>query len=193
MLMAGLLFKWLLVASGWFIPGIEGGRALHANASEQIVVSDNLFIGNAIHPFYVSVTEINQNAADKTLEISCKMFAEDLEQILEKNNKTILDITTEKDKNSFDKYIPDYVGKNLVISVDGKPVKLSYIGFEREKESAYCYFQVDNISSAKKIDINNSLLYDFNDNEINIMHVTINGSRKSTKVNYPEKAASLSW
>ena len=193
MLMAGLLFKWLMLTVCGFSPETQGGNGLQPDIPIQIVVSNNLSITGVPHPFYVSVTEINHNAADKTLEISCKMFTEDLEEILEKNNKTILDITVEKDKSAFDKYIPDYVAKNLVISVDGKPVKLSYVGFEREKESVYSYFQIDNISSVKKIDISNSILYDFNENEINIMHVTINGNRKSTKVSFPEKSASLTW
>ena len=191
--MAGLLFKWLILAACWVSPEMKGGNRLGANLSQQMIVSDNLSNASVVHPFYVSVTEINHNAADKTLEISCKMFTEDLEEILEKNNKTILDITVEKDKSAFDKYIPDYIAKNLVLTVDGKPVKLTYIGFEREKESVYSYFQVDHISFVKKIDIINSILYDFNENEINIMHVTVNGNRKSTKVSFPEKAANLSW
>ena len=191
--MAGLLFKWLLLTSWWFPSQTQGGEGLQVVVPEQMIVLDNLSDNKILHPFYVSVTEINHNAADKTLEISCKMFTEDLEEILEKNNKTVLDITLEKDKSAFDRYIPDYVARNLVIIVDGKPVKLSYVGFEREKESVYSYFQVDNVSSVKKMDINNSILYDFNENEINIMHVTVNGNRKSTKVSFPEKAASLSW
>ncbi len=48
------------------------------------------------HPFYVSVTEINHNAKEQTLEISCKMFAEDLEEILKKNYKTAIDLSAEK-------------------------------------------------------------------------------------------------
>ncbi|MFL5742393.1 MAG: DUF6702 family protein [Flavisolibacter sp.] len=147
----------------------------------------------SIHPFYISVTEINHNAKDKTLEISCKMFAEDLEVQLEKNYRTTLDISSEKDKASFDKYIPDYLGQHFSLSVDGKPVKLVYVGFEKEKESAYCYFQVNGVSSVKKIDLVNSLLYDFNDQQINIMHVTVNGQRQSTKLNYPDKQVSLSF
>ena len=73
--------------------------------------------------------------------------------------------------------------------VDGKPVKLTYIGYETEKESAHCYFQVDHIATVKKIEISNSILYDFIDSETNIMHVTVNGTRKSGKVSYPEKDA----
>ena len=145
------------------------------------------------HPLYVSVTEINHNAAEKTLEISIKVFSDDLEQILEKNNNTQLDIAAEKDKAHFNQYIPSYFDKNLVLTVDGKAVKLSYVGFEIDKESALCYFEVKNIPSVKKVDITNSILYDFNDSEMNIMHVTVGGNRKSSRVNYPDKAASFQF
>ena len=40
------------------------------------------------HPFFVSVTEMNHNAKDKTLEISCKLFADDFEKGLEQVYKT---------------------------------------------------------------------------------------------------------
>lgn len=44
-----------------------------------------LMAGKPTHPFHVSVIEINHNAADKTLEISCKIFTDDFEKILAKN------------------------------------------------------------------------------------------------------------
>jgi hypothetical protein len=145
------------------------------------------------HPFYIAVTEINHNAKDRTLEISCKMFADDLEQILEKNYKKALDISLDKDKPLFDQYIPDYIARHLTLVVDGKPVKPAYLGFEKEKESAFCYFQANDIPAPKKIGISNSILYDFNEGQINITHVTVNGSRQSIKLNYPEKDANFSF
>ncbi|HEU4472678.1 MAG TPA: DUF6702 family protein, partial [Flavisolibacter sp.] len=82
--MALILFKWslsamLLLASA-FPVGAGSGQAY------------------SFHPFYISVTEVNHNRADKTLEISCKIFADDLEETLEKSYKTQLDISAEKDK-----------------------------------------------------------------------------------------------
>ncbi len=145
------------------------------------------------HPFYVSVTEINHNASTKSLEISCKFFAEDLEQILEKDYKASLDISAPKDKAAFDKDIPDYVGKRLLLTIDGKAVGLKYVGFEKDKESAYAYFEVDNIASVKAISATNSLLHDFIDQQINIMHVTVGGKRQSTKLDYPDVKASFSF
>lgn len=143
------------------------------------------------HPFYIAVTEINHNAKDQDLEISCKLFADDLEQILEKNYRTTLDISAERDKASFDKLIPDYVNRHLALVVDGRAVSLVYVGFEKEKESAYCYFQVNKVAAPKKIDLTNSLLHDFNSSQINIIHITVNGKRQSTKLDYPDTRATI--
>lgn len=173
--MAAILYKWFLLSCSWVFAGMRPADAAH------------------LHPFYISVTEINHNAKDKTLEISCKMFAEDLEQTLEKNYKTQLDFSAEKDKAAFDKLINDYVSKHLSVAVDGRPVRLTYIGFEQEKESAYGYFQIDNVASLKKLDISNSILFDFTEEEINIVHAVVNGKRQSTKLNYPEKQASFQF
>lgn len=146
-----------------------------------------------LHPFHISVTDINHNSKDKSLEISCKFFADDFEQTIEKNYKTPLDITAGKDKASFDKYIPDYIGRHLVFAVDGKPVKLDYVGYATEKESVHCFFSVPNIASVKKADITNNLLHDFTNDQINIMHMTINGKRQSISLNYPAAKASFQF
>lgn len=146
-----------------------------------------------LHPFYVSFTEVNHNAAEKSLEVSCKFFADDFEQTLETAYKKTLDISSDKDKTSFDRFIPDYVGKHLLFSVDGKPVTLTYVGYEKESESVYCYFEVTGIAGMKRIEFTNTLLYDFSKEQINIMHATVDGKRKSGKVSYPESKISYQW
>ncbi|MGZ3952849.1 MAG: DUF6702 family protein [Flavisolibacter sp.] len=173
--MASILYGWLMLYASLFTCPAKAEPAL------------------AKHPFYIAVTEINLNTSDKTLEVSCKMFADDLEQTLEKRNHTELDISAEKDKGKFNSYIPAYIKSHLSLSVDGKATNLSYIGFEKEKESAYCYFQVENVSSLKKLEVNDSILHDFTSEQINIIHVTVNGKRQSTKLDYPSTNASFSF
>ncbi len=145
------------------------------------------------HPFYIAVTEINQNVKDKTLEVSCKMFAEDLESILQKNYKTTLDLSSEKNKIVLDRLIADYIGKHLWIAVNGQPVVLKYLGFEKEKESAYCYFEVTGIPDINKVEVTNQILYDFNNSQVNIIHVVVKGKRQSMKLDYPEKLANFNF
>jgi hypothetical protein len=145
------------------------------------------------HPFYISVVEINHNAADKTLEISCKIFTNDFERTLEKNYKSKVDLSNPKDKTSTDKWINDYIKKHLSIKADNKEVNFSYLGFEKEDEAIYSYFEVDNMTSVKKLDITNSILQDFSNQQINIIHCMVAGKRQSTKLEYPKTEASFSF
>jgi hypothetical protein len=67
------------------------------------------------------------------------------------------------------------------------------VGFEKEKESVYCYLEVANVPSLKKISISNSILYDFKKEQINIIHVMVDGKRQSVKIDYPQNLANFSF
>ena len=141
------------------------------------------------HPFHVSVVEVEHNATDKTLEISCKIFTDDFETILAKNYKSKVDLINPPNKAAMDTLVKKYILSHLSIKVNGKPVFLNYIGYENEKEAAYGYVEVENISSVSKLEITNSILFDKFDDQVNIMHVKAGGDRKSTRLNYPDKDA----
>lgn len=146
------------------------------------------------HPFFVCVVEINHNATDKTLEITCKIFIDDFQKTLGKlNNKVSIDLINPKDKVSVNAMVGEYVKNHLSIKADGKQVNLQYLGYEISEEAAWSYFQVDNIPSVKKIDVVTSLLHDYTDKQVNIIHVIVGGERKSTKLDYPNTVANFSF
>ncbi len=147
----------------------------------------------AAHPFYISVTEMSLNAKTKSLEISCKMFAEDIEEVLKQNYKTSVDLGNDKLQAQNNKLINDYLLKHFSINIDAKPAVLKFVGFEKENESIYCYFEVMNVPAIKKLVVNDSILQDYKQEQINIIHAIINGNRKSTKLNFPENQASFSF
>ncbi len=180
--MVDIKFKWLLCSCFFVLTALRP-------APSTTKPEENHEAGK--HPFYISVTEINHNASEKSLEISCKIFTDDMEAVLKKNDGSAVDLAAEKAKTRNDVLIEGYIKKHLSISADGKPAPLQYVGFEKEKEAVYCYFEVLNVASPKKIQISNSLLHDFFAEQINIMHLTVNGKRQSTKLNYPEKDAAF--
>ena len=75
------------------------------------------------------------------------------------------------------------------IEYDGKPIILNFVGFEKEGAVIFSYFEAANINSVKKIAITNNLMYDMYDDQVEIIHVILNGNRKSTKLDYPAKQA----
>jgi hypothetical protein len=145
------------------------------------------------HPYYISVVEINHNAADKTLEIICKIFTNDFETTLEKNYKSKVDLSNPKDKASTDKWINEYIKRHLSIKADNKEVNFTYVGFEKEDEAIYSYFQVSNITTVRKIDVTDSILHDFSDRQISIIHCMVGGKRQSTKLDFPKTDASFTY
>jgi hypothetical protein len=175
--MAAILYKWLLFSAFLLV---QPQLREQASATTQ-----------STHPFYVSVTEVQHNAKDQALEISCKVFAEDLEQALKAHYKSLVDFSKDQNKEQVQAWVSDYFTKTLQIRADGKPAAFSIVGYEKEKESVFVYLQADHVSAPKKIDIQNTILYDVSESQINIMHVTVNAKRQSSKVGFPVKQASF--
>jgi hypothetical protein len=171
--MASSVYKWL-------IPALLGFMLTGAKSAPD-----------APHPFHVAVVELEHNAADKTFEISCKLFTDDFEKVLTQNYKTKVDLIHPTDKSSMDSLVKKYVLSHLSITADNKQVSFSYLGFEHENEAVYGYFQVDGVPSVKKIDMVNTLMQDLFEDQVNLMHVKVGGERKSVKLDYPKKNASF--
>jgi hypothetical protein len=146
-----------------------------------------------LHPFHVSVVEINHNSGEKSLEISCKIFTDDFEKILAKNYKAKVDLINPPSHAAMDSFVKKYLLSHLSIQVNGKPVSFSYLGFEHEGEAVYGYIEAGGITAVSKVEITTNIMYDLFDDQMNIFHVTVNGKRKSTKLNYPDKTASLEF
>jgi hypothetical protein len=174
-----LLYKWLLLFPAlWSANALAGSPGHHA----------------AKHPLFVSVTEMNYNVADKNLEISCKIFTDDFEKTLSSVYHTKVDLSSPAYRSEADKLVKDYIKNHLQLKLDNKAVTLEYVGFEKEMDATWSYFQVSNTAIApKKIDIMNSILYESYDKQMNLMHVSVGGNRKSTKLNYPDKQASFEF
>ena len=145
------------------------------------------------HPFYVSVTEINHNARTQAVEVSCRIFYDDLERTLEKQYHTRVDIVKPADKSKMNQLLNDYIKKHLIIKADGKVLALSYVGYEIQEDAAWTYFEVKGISKAKKIEVHDDLLFTEHPEQINMLHVTVGGQRKSTKLSNPESDAAFEF
>jgi hypothetical protein len=139
------------------------------------------------------VVELGHNKEAASLEISCKVFAEDAQAVLEKHHDSRVDFNDARQKKTLAGWLTQYIQKHLVVTADGKGQRLHFIGFEQEAESLYCYFEVAGVPAVKTLRLTNSLLHDFTDKQINIMHVMVNGTRKSYKLDYPATEALFSF
>ena len=128
-----------------------------------------------LHPFFVSVIDITHNPKERSIEMSVRIFNEDLEKTLQKYTTVKIDILQPTNRDFVNEEIQKYISKHLTVIVNGKPISYKIIGFEQQKESTWCYFEAQNMNSANTVGIDCDILYDLENTQVNIIHVKSKG------------------
>ena len=151
------------------------------------------FVG-FLHPFFVSMTDMNYNAKDKELEVSVRIFTDDLENSIRKYHPGIkVDVIHPANQQQMNQFVNEYIQKHLQLNINGSPVQMAFAGYEQQSESIWSYFEVKNVGTIKKLDVTNNILHDYNTNQINMLHVMVGGNEQNYKLDYPDKSTSFSF
>jgi len=141
-----------------------------------------LFVGLSsfvVHKFYVSIYQVNYVPEKKMLQITSRIFMDDLNYVLEKNFKKRANIgepvESEEDVSMMKKYIED----NFTIKINGKKKQINFLSKEIDNNVVVCYFNVKDISKITSMEIQNKVLLDLNSDQQNIIQTNINGRKKS--------------
>ena len=146
-----------------------------------------------LHPFYLSVIEINHNPKDANVEISVRAFAEDIEKTIQKYTTKKIDILNPADPVFLDSQIQSYLLEKIKLKVNGQAATLKYIGHEIEKESVWVYFEIPKVADMSSLEVDCKLLYDFETSQTNLLNVKSKGVRKNYKLDYPKNTAVFSF
>jgi hypothetical protein len=138
------------------------------------------------HPTYVSTTTLKYNYDQKSIEITCKMFANDLEEALKKNLNTKVDVLNPGNKKAVEDMISEYIKNRLSITLNGKPATFNFIGYEKDSDQAVSFLEITGVEVPQTFEIDNKLLYDHFKGQMNIVNVEVNGKKQSSKVTNPE-------
>ena len=141
-----------------------------------------------VHPFYVSVTEIEYVTAAQRVEVSCKLYTDDFEKALRKKYKRTIDLISENNKAAMKPLVCAYITERLLVKTDVK-YNLSCIDYEIDQDAVMVYLQAEKVKPAKEFIVENTILYDYQEGQTNIIHYIRNGKRTSTKLLHPSNTA----
>ncbi|HQQ93467.1 MAG TPA: hypothetical protein PLQ93_02845 [Bacteroidia bacterium] len=153
-----------------------------------LAISGLLILLSFSHPFYLSVTDLNYNIQSKTIRGTVKMFSNDLEDALRRLEKKHIDLLHPSDESAIREILGKYLKSRLTLEVN--TVKLNYevLGFETEEENIRIYLESTTCEKPGRVKIEDSLLYDFLKEQMNIVNFEMGAQIKSLKVNNPEKS-----
>lgn len=148
---------------------------------------------SVLHKFYVSVTQIDYNQKKERVEISSRIFIDDLEHVLEKKYKQKMYLATPKENPKAKEFVNQYVTEKIAVIINRKEQKLVFLGSEYEDDVLICYLKVDYSKKIINFDIYNNLLTEAYSEQQNIVHTNINNTKKSFLLTLSDKTAHIEY
>ncbi|MCK0131200.1 hypothetical protein MWU59_06740 [Flavobacteriaceae bacterium F08102] len=136
--------------------------------------------GFKAHKFYISLINVEHSTKENTIQISMRIFIDDLQQVLQKNYDQTYELaTSDEPVKKVNKDIDKYAHKHFNIAINGKDSHFNYLGKEYEHDVVYLYFEVDNIKTVSEVKITDTMLIDQFPDQKNIIKLDINNIKKT--------------
>lgn len=131
------------------------------------------------HKYYMSVTHIKHVPKQKAVQITQRIFIDDLQLELNTLNNTSIELATDREPQNIDSIYKNYLRSHFTVEINNRPNNYNYIGKEYNDDMVVFYLEIINIKEIKTIKaVNNLLYYSFFDQE-NIVKLNINEQEKS--------------
>lgn len=140
-----------------------------------------------LHPYHIGSVEMNYNTSSQTFEVTGRFFMDDLEQSINQNQKQKVFFQRKNHEQKMNTLLENWCQKNFGLKVNGKVLKLHFIGYEEDKESVNVYLESTPMAQPKMVEVGVTALHHIFDDQLNIIHIIVNGKRKSHKLRYPKK------
>ena len=131
------------------------------------------------HPFYTSICQVDFNGKDHNLEISVKIFADDLIQALKNRGAPEPFLGEKREIPQTDSLINSYIQSKYTFIVNGQKAAYNFIGKEMDTDAVWCYFEIEKVADLKQIEVHCDLLTELFDSQNNIIQITKNGVTKN--------------
>ncbi|TGD57744.1 DUF6702 family protein [Flavobacterium humi] len=133
----------------------------------------------SVHKFYVSIYQIQYAQEKKMLQITSRIFVDDLNTVLKRkyNKKTFLGEPNEsqEDVALMEKYLLEHIS----IKINGHAKPIRYLSKEMEGNVLICYYNSKDISKIKSFEIQNTALLELSEDQQNIVQTTIYGKKQN--------------
>jgi hypothetical protein len=154
-----------------------------------VMLSFILGIAN-MHPMYISLALVDYNPKTQSLDITLKVFTDDLQDAIRKQSqRDDLYIGYDDELAAVDSLIQVYFNEALkfIPNEETTTSEMAFIGKEIELDVTWCYFQINDIQDIKKLQSHCSIFTELFPSQTTIMHVKRNGKEKSMLFNRERK------
>ncbi len=132
-----------------------------------------------IHKFYMAIFQVNYAPEKKMLQITSRIFMDDLNLALEKKYGKKTNLGLEKETVEDLNLLKKYFNENLIIKVNGQSKPVVFMSKDVEGDVLISYCRVSDVAKLQSAEITNTVLTHWNSEQQNILHCTAFGEKKT--------------
>jgi len=132
-----------------------------------------------LHKFYMAVYQINYAPEKKMLQITSRIFIDDLNTTLEKKYNKKFYLGTEKETAEELIFVKEYLANHFSIKVNNQSKPMNFLSKEVEDDVLICYWNIKGISKINSLEIYNTILTDWFPEQKNLVHIAVLGVKNS--------------
>lgn len=145
------------------------------------------------HKYYVAVFQLDHVPAKKVVQVTGRVFVDDLETALNKKYGKKFYFGQKQEIAEADDYLKKYFAEKVQVSINGKATALTLLGKEPEEDVLVCYFTLPATGKIKSLSVKNTTLFEAFPDQQNIIHTNINSNKKSLLLTNSNQQGTLNY
>ncbi|MBF0694295.1 MAG: hypothetical protein IR153_04470 [Flavobacterium sp.] len=133
----------------------------------------------AMHKFYVAIFQVNYVSERKMLQITSRIFVDDLNEALKLKHKRTFMFEQDKIPEADFKALSLYYADKFKVTVNNKPQTINVLSCEMESNVLICYISVRDVPKIKTLQVKNEMLTEYVTEQQNIIQTNIYGQKKN--------------
>lgn len=146
-----------------------------------LLVLTTFLVSFVPHKFYVSVTNINYAEKSSSFQITTRIFIDDMESLLLERYGIKAKLATDQELALANDYIEKYFRSKFTVKINGDYQKYTFLGKKYDTDVVICYLEIESVDkdTLDSIEVQNEILTDLFEEQKNLVHIKVSGTKKS--------------
>ena len=133
------------------------------------------------HKFYLSVTQVNYSEKEHSLQITSRLFIDDLNSLILERYSIDAHFETKDQHPLAMQYLEAYFQKKFKLIINGKALEYQILGQKRDTDVVVFFIEAKDVylNDIYELEVYNALLTDLFDEQQNVVHLKMHNQKKS--------------
>lgn len=133
------------------------------------------------HKFYLSVTQVNYSEKEHSLQMTSRLFIDDLNSLMLERYSIDAHFETKDQHPLAMQYLEAYFQKKFKLIINGKALEYQILGQKRDTDVVVFFIEAKDVylNDIYELEVYNALLTDLFDEQQNVVHLKMHNQKKS--------------